>query len=94
MDRVTAIRDRLTEALAPESLEVIDESHKHIGHAGAASGAGHFVVSIVTDKFKDQNLVQRHRMVYQAVDDLMPGEIHALSIQAFSPEERSSQSKA
>jgi BolA protein len=87
MDRVRAIETRLREAFAPESLEVVDQSHLHAGHAGARSGAGHFDVTIVSARFAEQNEVQRHRMVYSALADLMPEEIHALSIKAFTPDE-------
>jgi len=59
----------------------------HPGHAGAASGAGHFSVTIVSDKFAGKSAIQRHRMVYLAVDDLMRSEIHALSIKAQTLEE-------
>ena len=87
MDRVEMIRVRLDAALAPSRLDIIDESHQHAGHAGAASGGGHFSVTIVSDKFNGQNLIQRHRMVYLAVNDMMPKEIHALSIKALTPGE-------
>lgn len=87
MDRVAEIKKRLTAALQPTSLEVIDESHLHAGHEGAKSGGGHFTVTIVTNAFKEQNTVKRHRMVYDAVGDLFPGEIHALSINASAPGE-------
>lgn len=89
MDRVATIRERLQAALSPHHIEIEDESHKHAGHAGAIeSGGGHFNVTIVADGFRDQSLVQRHRLVYAAVDDLMPHEIHALSIRALTPEEQ------
>ncbi len=88
MDRIAEIKSRLEQALSPEQLEIIDESHLHIGHAGAASGAGHFKVSIVSTQFTGQSLVQRHRQVYMAVADLMPSEIHALSINAQAPDEQ------
>ena len=81
------IRARLEQALAPALLDITDDSHLHRGHAGAASGGGHFSVVIVSDKFTGLSLVQRHRLVYQAVGDMMPGEIHALSIQSLAPEE-------
>ena len=92
MDRVELIRERINQALAPAQLEIIDDSHKHIGHAGAAGGGGHFSVRIVSDKFNNHKLIERHRMVYAAVSDLMPAEIHALSITALTPEEQQSQS--
>jgi len=89
MDRAETIRQRLQTALAPEHIEIVDESHKHAGHAGAReSGGGHFNVTIVAECFRDQSSVQRHRQVYSAVDDLMPHEIHALSIRALTPEEQ------
>ena len=82
--RMAMIRERLEAALAPESLEIIDESHKHAGHA-SAGGAGHFEVRIVSAAFAGKSPVQRHRMVFEAVDDLMQTEVHALSIQADTP---------
>lgn len=89
MDRVATIRERLQRALAPEHIDISDESHKHAGHAGAReSGGGHFNVTIVSESFRDQSSIQRHRMVYAAVSDLMPHEIHALSIRALTPEEQ------
>lgn len=90
MDRVETIRRQLSEAFAPTHLHIIDESHKHKGHAGAASGAGHFNVTIVSEKFTGQATLARHRLVYQAVDNLMPSEIHALSIRALTPDEHTS----
>lgn len=87
MDRIAEIKARLEQALSPTYLNIIDESHLHAGHVGAASGAGHFNVTVVSDKFADQSAIQRHRMVYLAVDDLMPSEIHALSINALSTSE-------
>ncbi|MEM6998702.1 MAG: BolA family protein [Pseudomonadota bacterium] len=87
MDRVEAIRERLTNQLHPTELDIVDESHLHAGHAGAASGAGHFAVSISSEAFNNKSLIERHRMVYQAVDDLMRTEIHALSINANATDE-------
>ena len=86
-NRSTMIRERLTRELDPLELEVVDESAKHAGHAGAASGGGHFIVHIVANVFEGKNLIQRHRMVYDAMDDMMQSEIHALSIQAKTPQE-------
>jgi BolA protein len=82
--RVEAIRQRLTEAFAPERLEIIDDSHKHAGHA-SAKGGGHFTVQIVAEAFEGKKLLERHRMVYDALGNLMQGEIHALSIKAEPP---------
>jgi BolA protein len=87
MDRVAVIKQALTTAFAPESINVVDQSHLHAGHEGARSGGGHFDVTIVSASFAGKNQVQRHRMVYEALKSLMPREIHALSIKAYAPEE-------
>jgi BolA family transcriptional regulator, general stress-responsive regulator len=89
-DRVALIKEKLNKALAPTHLDIIDESHKHAGHAGARKGGGHFTVTIVSPQFTGKTLVQRHRMVYAAVEELMNTAIHALSINAQTPEEFSS----
>ena len=86
-DRMTKLRQRLEQELKPSSLEIIDESAKHAGHAGAAAGGGHFIVDITSTAFRGKSLVQRHRLVYDAAGDMMPQEIHALSIHARTPEE-------
>jgi BolA protein len=86
--RVEEIEHKLKAALAPLKLEIEDESHKHAGHAGAReSGGGHFVVTIVSPKFAGKGLLERHRLVYDALGDTLRREIHALSIRALSPEE-------
>lgn len=92
MNRIETIRSKLQQALAPERLEIIDDSHLHAGHAGAAGGAGHFTVRIVSSRFQCHSTLERHRLVYQAVSDMMPEEIHALSIKARAPEEEKSES--
>ena len=81
---VEQIRDRLVAALAPAELEVLDEGHKHAGHANA--GKGHFHVRIVSDAFAGVLPIKRHRMVYAALDGLMDQGIHALSIDARAPD--------
>jgi len=91
MDRIAEIKLRLERELSPSHIDIIDESHLHAGHAGAASGAGHFSVTIVSDKFTGKSAIQRHRMVYLAVDDLMRSEIHALSIKAQVPDDITSE---
>ena len=85
--RIERIQRCLQEKLNPESLEIIDESHLHAGHAGALSGGGHFNVIIVGECFENKSLIQRHRMVYAALNDMMQKEIHALSIKAMTPKE-------
>ncbi|MBK8182379.1 MAG: BolA family transcriptional regulator [Candidatus Competibacteraceae bacterium] len=85
--RVTLIEERLRTALAPERLEIVDDSAAHAGHAGAREG-GHFTIRIVTTAFAGKTLIQRHRLIHAAVADLMRREIHALSIQkAQTPDE-------
>jgi len=91
MDRIAEIKSRLERELSPTSIDIVDESHLHAGHAGAASGAGHFSVTIISDKFTGKSAIQRHRMVYLAVNDLMPSEIHALSIDAQAPDDMTSE---
>jgi BolA protein len=85
--RIDMIRERLTAAFSPEQLDIIDESHLHAGHPGARSGGGHFVATIVSESFAGKNMLERHRMVYDALGDAMQTEIHALSIKAFTPQE-------
>ncbi len=85
-DRSEMIRACIEKALAPIELDIIDESHLHAGHSGHG-GAGHFKVRIVSEKFDGETPIARHRRVYAAVDSLMPQEIHALSIEAITPNE-------
>jgi BolA protein len=85
--RVERIREALEAALAPTLLEVGDDSHLHAGHAGAASGGGHYSVKIVSERFDGLRLVMRHRLVYDAVAEMMRAEIHALAITALAPSE-------
>ena len=80
------IRARLA-AVEPEVLELYDESGEHIGHAGARDGGGHYRVLIVSSRFRGMTQLARHRLVYQAVADLMQRQIHALAITAYTPEE-------
>jgi BolA protein len=77
---IEQIRGRLQTAFAPTELEVLDEGHKHAGHAG--EGKGHFHVRIVSAAFAGQSPIRRHRMIYAALDGLMDNGIHALSIDA------------
>ena len=84
--RETKMRVRLG-ILDPVQLEIIDESHKHAGHAGARDGGGHFVVRIVSAQFVGKSTLVRHRMIYSAMGDLMQREIHALTLQALAPDE-------
>jgi BolA protein len=85
--RVERIRALLDAALSPQSLEVVDDSARHAGHAGARDGRGHFNVDIVSDAFEGVAPLARHRKVYAALGDMMETDIHALSIRARTPEE-------
>ena len=74
-------------ALEPDLVEIYDESGEHIGHAGAQSGGGHYQLTIVARRFEGQSPVARHRLVYDALGEMMRKEIHALAITALTPEE-------
>lgn len=87
-DALTAlIESRLREALSPTQLQVWDDSEAHKGHAGAAKGGGHFELLITSSRFSGLRPIARHRLVYDALGDLMQTRIHALSINAKTPEE-------
>ena len=83
---VQDIRDALQAALAPTLLDVQDDSHLHVGHAGAREGR-HFSLRIVSDRFNGLSRVARHRLVYDSLHDLIPRGIHALTIDARAPGE-------
>ena len=85
--RLGRIRAALEAKLAPVELVVDDDSAAHAGHAGAASGGGHYNVRIVSLQFEGLKLVTRHRLVYDSVHDMMHTEIHALAITALAPSE-------
>lgn len=85
--RIATFDQDLRKAFQVQSLVIDDESHLHAGHAGAASGGGHFRLEIVAPEFKGLNLVARHRAVYAALNRHIPKEIHALTIVALAPEE-------
>ena len=87
-DRVRQIQDRLEAAFSPAHLQVKDQSHLHAGHAGARDGMGHFEVTIVADAFADKSRIERHRLVYAALESMMQTDIHALKINAFAPAEQ------
>ena len=88
--RVALIRSRLEAELDPEELEVVDDSHRHAGHAGARDGRGHFQVRILSRRFAGKRTVERHRMVYAALGALMQTDIHALGLVALSPDDSDS----
>jgi BolA family transcriptional regulator, general stress-responsive regulator len=80
------MRQRLA-ALMPIELEIIDKSHLHAGHAGARSGRGHYALRIRAAAFAGKTPIQRHRLVYEALGDMLQTDIHALSIKALAPGE-------
>jgi BolA protein len=86
-DRKKEIERILKQAFDPETLGVEDESHLHEGHEGAKDGRGHFRVLIISQAFTDKSMLMRHRMVYQVLDQLLRTDIHALSIDAWCPDE-------
>lgn len=83
--RLAEIERRLRAAFEPLELEVRDESHHHVGHAGARDGRGHYRVRIVARAFQGQPPLTRHRMIYQALGELLQTDIHALAIEAEPP---------
>ena len=87
IDRVALIRSHLEAAFEPEELDIVDDSHRHAGHAGARDGRGHFQVRIRSRRFTGKKTVERHRMVYAALGSLMQTDIHALGLVALSPED-------
>ena len=87
-DRPALIRRELEARFAPTELQIKDQSHLHAGHDGAKDGRGHFDVTIVSAEFQGQNRIQRHRMVYDALTELLATDIHALRIRALTPSER------
>ena len=81
MTTIERIREKLV-SLAPEHIEIIDESAQHAGHAGARGGGGHYHLSIVSPRFNGLSMLERHRMIYELLGQLMHKEIHALRIDA------------
>ncbi|EGK73020.1 Putative stress-induced morphogen BolA protein [Methyloversatilis universalis FAM5] len=81
-----AIRERLA-ALSPTAVDLIDDSHLHAGHAGARSGGRHYRLTIVSEQFSGRRTMERHRIIYAALGDLMQRDIHALSIVARAPDD-------
>lgn len=86
MNTIEQMRERLA-ALHPTHIDVIDESHLHAGHEGARSGGGHYQLHIVSPRFVGLNTLARHRVIYSALGEMMRLEIHALNIQALTPDQ-------
>jgi len=86
-DTAERLRARLRDALEPARIEVEDESAAHAGHPGARAGGGHYRVYLVSDRFAGLSRLARHRLVYDALRDLMQRDVHALSLSLFTPAE-------
>lgn len=86
-ERLQRMEQRLREALQPLHLELRDDSHQHVGHAGARDGRGHFAVTVISTRFAGLGPLARHRCVYAALGDMMQTDIHALQIRAIAPDE-------
>ncbi|MDJ0911529.1 MAG: BolA family protein [Woeseiaceae bacterium] len=86
-ERATKIESILTSSFTPSRILVKDQSHLHAGHAGAQDGRGHFAVTIVSEQFTGQSKIARHRMIFDALGDMMQTDIHALSIKALTADE-------
>ena len=91
MNRPERIRELLTARLAPVTLEIADESAFHAGHAGAASGGGHYRLHLVSAHFEGIGKVGRHRLVYDCLSEMMQKDIHALAMTLLTPNEASNQ---
>jgi BolA family transcriptional regulator, general stress-responsive regulator len=87
MQRLEQIRERLNATFAPKQCQLEDESALHAGHAGAASGGGHYRLRLVSDVFEGKSRIARHRLVYDCLNDMMHTDIHALAITALAPSE-------
>jgi BolA protein len=86
LDLIDRIEKRLA-VLAPDSVELTDDSEKHAGHDGARGGGGHFQLLIVSPQFEGKPLQTRHRMIYAALGEMLKLEIHAIAIKAYTPDE-------
>jgi stress-induced morphogen len=84
------ITKKLQQAFAPETLEVVNDSHRHAGHASSPeTGESHFTIKVVSQSFAGKTRLERHRMVNEVLADELGGKVHALAITALAPEERS-----
>lgn len=86
-DRTRRIERLLRERLGAVEVEIVDESAQHAGHAGARSGGGHYAVTVVSERFCGRSTLERHRLVYEALDEMLRRDIHALSVRAYAPGE-------
>lgn len=86
--RSEIIKSTVSAAIDNDFIEVLDDSQAHAGHEGAKSGGGHFYLTIISSAFANKSRIQRHQLIYAALGDMMTNDIHALSIKAFTPEEK------
>lgn len=91
MNTTNLIKEKLSTALQPEFIQVLDDSQAHAGHEGAKSGGGHYYLTIVSNEFQNQSRIKRHQLIYSVLGDMMKHDIHALSIKAYTPEENPQQ---
>ena len=85
----TSIREKLAQAFAPAELQVANDSHRHAGHhSSPGTGESHFSVTVVSEAFAGKSLLERHRMVNAALAEELAGRVHALAVNALTPEER------
>ena len=87
MSIAQTIEQALRARLAIEHIEIVDDSRRHAGHAGAAAGGGHYIVTVVSPDFAGKSLIERHRMVYEALGTRMHEDIHALALNTRAPGE-------
>lgn len=85
MNRINRIQTRLKTLFNPEHLEIIDESHLHKGHIGARDGKGHYRLNMISARFLKKTPIERHRMIFSALEEMMKTDIHALTINATPP---------
>jgi BolA protein len=84
-----SIRNKLTAAFAPQALEIVNDSHRHAGHASSpGTGESHFTIKVVSAAFSGKSRLERHRMINAALAEELKGAVHALAIEAYAPEER------
>ncbi len=93
-DRQQRMLALIHETFSPLECVLEDDSAKHAGHAGAANGAGHYRLRLISARFEGQNRITRHRLVYDCLRDLMHNEIHALNINALAPSELEKQARS
>jgi len=85
MNRIDRIQNQLKSFFDPEYLKLIDESHLHKGHIGAQDGKGHYRLNMVSTQFLNTSPIERHRMIFKALEEMMETDIHALTINASPP---------